>query len=200
MRMSKFSMGLAASFVLAAALGVTLSHRGVNTVGTPAAIGHSDRAVNESSLKQTFTIAEVVVRAHVTSVGQAQWTTPDGSAPTVDVLRTSSHQIIPVTPVTFETTRLFKGDVSGTFTLWVPGGHPAVEMNGQRMTSEDQPVPQVGADLVLFLGKPVDWRAGTGAALPGRASLGLCSIDGTTTATCSGSTIPQTTLFNVLAS
>lgn len=92
-----------------AAIIAGISHMGSNTLGKPSvgvdAVGQSTSKVDRTSLRRAFQSSASVVQVRVLSIGASQWSTPDGSAPTLSALRSSRFQILPVTPVMLRTER-----------------------------------------------------------------------------------------------
>lgn len=185
-----------------AGLGVVVAHRVTErTVETTSLgwdnTGASSMRLDKPALERLMQHSELVLDVRVVSVGAAAWTTPDGSPPTLDFLRSSRHQNFPVTPLTLQVNETFRGSAARYLVLWVPGGHPARTMpNGLHDAAEDEPMPAVGTEMVLFLGKPVDWRYGEGVPLPGREGGG-CTLT-PTTVTCGHQSISRVTLEQVL--
>lgn len=178
------------------AAGVALGTRSATHSG--ATTDASNAVVDRAALQRSLGQSEAVLRVRVASVGPAQWTTADGTAPSLQTLRTSHYQILPVSPVTFDVEHVYRGTVSGgQLTLWVPGGEPPAA-GTLRSSVENHPLPAVGSEAILFLGASTDWRHGTGSPLPGRLILQDCVLTSSTAASCSGSTVLMTDLMAVV--
>jgi hypothetical protein len=158
---------LAAILALTAVEGLIYLHNYQGSLVT----GNSGASLVTSDARSDWGRSTRVVDATVVAVGAPVWSTPDGHGPTLDDLRHQPYQYGAYTPVTFQEIKVYKGNASGAFVLWIPGGNPPGPLE---VTSNASAVPPVGSRAVLFLGNSVDWRFGHGEPLSGASYLQEC--------------------------